>query len=460
MPATFGPVKVASMSAFASLVSKYSTVLVLLSLCIIFSLATVVDQTPNATEAARQVSVELADADWEHVLVVSTDNREDVDFADALQRFVADRIPQGLGSRRVQGTPQVVRKALEASTAPQEGSLERVPLLVVQSPSTQSWTLFDDLPSKFPGREIRLLHARSTRWPNFLKANNLINIVNQIVVIAIIAVGMTLVILIGGIDLSVGSLIALSAVVSTRAIRDWGGGAEATSTTMVLAGLLSLLLCAACGFANGVLVVGFSMPPFIATLGTMLMTSGLAFILSQGQSIDAVPEAFIWLGRGTALGLPVAVWLMLCLYAVAHFVMKHTTYGRWIYAIGGNVEAARLCGIQVKRWILSTYVLSSFLAGLGGLVMASRLKSGDAKYGNMYELYVIAAVVVGGTSLRGGYGTVFGTLVGALIIAVIENGMNLVQIESYTQKVVFGAIILVAVLVDRMKHASGSIAKG
>lgn len=458
--ATRGPVKVCFMSAIASFASKYSTVLVLLALCVVFSFATVVDQAPNATEAARQVSAELSDADWDQVLVVSTDQREDVDFTDALQRLVADRLPQGLESRLVQGTPQVIRKALEANTTPREGSSATVPLVVVQSPSTQSWQLFEELPSKFPGRTIRLLHAQSTRWPNFLKANNLINIVNQIVVIAIIAVGMTLVILTGGIDLSVGSLIALSAVVCTRAIRDWGGGAEATSTTMVLAGVLSLLLCAACGFANGVLVMGFSIPPFIATLGTMLITSGLAFILSQGQSIDAVPDPFIWLGRGTAFGLPVAVWLMLCLYAVAHFVMKYTTYGRWIYAIGGNVEAARLCGIQVKRWIISTYVLSSLLAGVGGLVMASRLKSGDAKYGTMYELYVIAAVVVGGTSLRGGYGSVLGTLVGALIIAVIENGMNLVQIESYTQKVVFGAILLVAVLIDRMKHAPGATAKG
>ena len=148
-------------------------------------------------------------------------------------------------------------------------------------------------------------------------------------------------------------------------------------------------------------------------------------------------------------GLPVAVILMACMYAATHIVMRSTVYGRAIYAIGGNAEAARLCGIRVRTVIASSYVLCGLLAGLGGLVMASRLKSGDATYGAMYELYVIAAVVVGGTSLRGGYGSVLGTLVGALIIAVIENGMNLIQIESYMQKVVFGLVILGAVLLDR-----------
>jgi ribose transport system permease protein len=316
--------------------------------------------------------------------------------------------------------------------------------------------LFENLEEKFPDADIVLMRSVPTRWPNFLKSNNLINIVDQIVVIAILAVGMTLVILTGGIDLSVGSLIALSSVLCARAIRDWGGGPDASITSMVLAGTLALAACGVCGLFNGSLIVGFGMPPFIATLGTMLMASGLAFILSQGQSIDAVPDNFIWLGRGLVLGLPVAVILMLSLYAMAHWVMQNTTYGRYIYAIGGNAVAAKLCGIRVHYWIVSTYVISSLLAGLGGLVMASRLKSGDAKYGAMYELYVIAAVVVGGTSLRGGYGTVLGTLIGALIIAVIQNGMNLIHIESNTQKVAFGAIILLAVLFDRLKHSYGS----
>ena len=198
--------------------------------------------------------------------------------------------------------------------------------------------------------------------------------------------------------------------------------------------------------------VGFRIPPFIATLGMMMIASGLAFMISQGQSIDRVPSSFVWLGRSRWLGIPLAVWLMLGIFAIGHGVMVLTTYGRSVYAIGGNEVAARLCGVRVGWITASVYGVSGLLAGLGGLVMASRLGTGDAKYGAMVELSVIAAVVVGGTSLRGGYGTMFGTLIGALIIAVIENGMNLMQLDSYAQKVVFGGIILFAVLIDRLRH--------
>jgi ribose transport system permease protein len=184
----------------------------------------------------------------------------------------------------------------------------------------------------------------------------------------------------------------------------------------------------------------------------MMIASGTAFMISNGESIDHVPQNFVWLGRSKWAEIPVAVWLMLAIYILAHGVMKFTTYGRSIYAIGGNETAARLCGVRVD-WITATaYGISGLLAGLGGVVMSSRLATGDAKYGSMVELQVIAAVVVGGTSLRGGYGTMFGTLIGALIIAVIENGMNLMQIGSYAQKVVFGVIILLAVLVDRLRQ--------
>lgn len=456
------------MQSLLTFASKYSTLLVLGVLCLGFSLASIVEQPPSPTEAADLVASHLSPADLQRTLIAATDSPDDAAFSDALKRRLASpKSPSNSDSPQVvRGTPQDVRKAMTALLAArsptdtttasndlQSNGLAPNRLVVVQSPDTQSWKLFENLHEKFPDADIVLMRAVPTLWPNFLKSNNLINIVDQIVVIAILAVGMTLVILTGGIDLSVGSLIALSSVLCARAIRDWGGGPDASITSMILAGALALAACGLCGLFNGSLIVGFGMPPFIATLGTMLMASGLAFILSQGQSIDAVPDNFIWLGRGLVLGLPVAVILMLSLYAIAHWVMQNTTYGRYIYAIGGNVVAAKLCGIRVHYWIVSTYVLSSLLAGLGGLVMASRLKSGDAKYGAMYELYVIAAVVVGGTSLRGGYGSVFGTLIGALIIAVIQNGMNLIHIESNTQKVAFGAIILLAVLFDRLKHS-------
>jgi ribose transport system permease protein len=175
-------------------------------------------------------------------------------------------------------------------------------------------------------------------------------------------------------------------------------------------------------------------------------------LLAQGGSVYQLPDSFVWLGRGADLkGIPNAVLMMFVLYIAAHLMMSRTVLGRYIYAVGGNREAARLSGVPVQRVLLCAYVLSAALAGLGGVVMASQLKSGSPTYGQMYELYVIAAVVVGGTSLSGGEGNMFGTLIGAFTIAVIQNGMNLCGIESYTQKVVLGLVILLAVLFDMLK---------
>lgn len=175
-------------------------------------------------------------------------------------------------------------------------------------------------------------------------------------------------------------------------------------------------------------------------------------MLARGESVYQLPDSFVWLGRGADLGIPNAVALTLLLYALAHFAMTRMTFGRHVLAVGGNREAARLSGVPVAATTLAAYVLSGALAALGGVVMASQLKSGSPNFGQMYELYVIAAVVVGGTSLSGGEGSMLGTLVGALVIAVIQNGMNLLGIESYTQRVVLGAVILGAVLLDRLRR--------
>ena len=185
----------------------------------------------------------------------------------------------------------------------------------------------------------------------------------------------------------------------------------------------------------------------------MLVGSGLAYLLAKGESIYQIPDSFVWLGRGANFfSLPNAVVLMLVLYGAAHVLMSRMKLGRYIYAVGGNREAARLSGVPVRSVLMFAYIASALLAGLGGVIMASQLKSGSATYGNMYELYVIAAVVVGGTSLSGGEGKMCGTLIGALTIAVIQNGMNLTNVESYTQKVVLGLVILVAVLLDKIRH--------
>ena len=270
--------------------------------------------------------------------------------------------------------------------------------------------------------------------------------------IAIIAIGMTLVIITAGIDLSVGSLIASSAVICCWLIRQWMGGPEATILGMVVASLLAVTACGGLGLFSGSMIAYFGVPSFVASLGMMMVASGLAYMISGGLSIYQIPSSFDWLGRGDSfLGIPNAVVLMVLLYVAAHFLMSRTTAGRYVYAVGGNAEAARLSGVPVKKVILWVYACSGMLAGLGGVVMASQFRSGDPKYGLMYELYVIAAVVVGGTSLSGGRGKVFGTLIGAFIIAVIQNGMNLTGVQSYTQKVVLGLVLLAAVLLDMLK---------
>jgi len=260
------------------------------------------------------------------------------------------------------------------------------------------------------------------------------------------------VIITGGIDLSVGSLIALGAVFSAMLIRDLAGGEQATPMSLVLCSFAGFGLCALLGLFSGVTIAVFSIPPFIVTLAMMMVASGMAYILAEGQSIYQLPDSFTWLGRGISfLHIPNAVLLMIILYVAAHIAMSRMKIGRYIYAVGGNIEAARLSGVGVKRILVLAYTVSGALAGLGGIITASQLKSGSPTYGAMYELYTIAAVVVGGASFSGGQGKIFGTFIGAFIIAVIQNGMNLLGVQSYTQKVVFGLVILGAVMLDILK---------
>jgi ribose transport system permease protein len=300
--------------------------------------------------------------------------------------------------------------------------------------------------------DIQVLTPPRYRSPNFLKRENLLNIANQIAVIAILAVGMTMVIITGGIDLSAGSLIALSAVLSTLLIRDVAGAEAASPAGMVLCCLAGVAACGLVGLFSGAIVTLFQIPPFIVTLAIMKVARGLARSLANDETVYQIPGSFVWLGRGAdVLGIPNAVLLMAVLYVVAHLMMKRMILGRYIYAVGGNALAARLSGVRVGRVLLLVYTLSGILAGLGGVVMASQLKSGAPTYGREYELYVIAAVVVGGTSLTGGEGKVLGTLIGAFIIAVIQNGMNLTGVKDRQQEVALGLIILAAVLLDRFK---------
>lgn len=428
--------------------SDYGMAFALVLLCAFYSWATLEVQHPNGATGAARLMAELEREfpNGGRVLLATRAGTEDVAFAEALRRSLAPPRWQVLDV--VQGEPSDARAALQR-LAETNAVLE----LIAVNHASAGWAVFADLPQKFPGlARTRLISPPSYRWPNFLKADNLLNVANQIAVIAIIAVGMTFVIIAGGIDLSVGSLIALAAVVATLLIRDFGAAEQASTLALLACSLAAIALCGGVGMVTGAAVTGLGIPSFIVTLAMMLVASGLAFILARGQSVYQVPESFVWLGRGATLGLPNAVWLMLLLYAGAHVLMGQTVWGRYVYAVGGNAEAARLSGVPVQRVRIFTYTVSGLLAGLGGIVMASQLKSGSPTYGQMYELYVIAAVVVGGTSLAGGQGKVLGTLIGAFIIAVIQNGMNLTGVESYTQKVVLGAVILAAVTLDLLKR--------
>lgn len=425
--------------------------LVLVLLCAFFSVMTYSEQSPSGAAAGQQVAETLR-AQLPRggaILIAIREQPDDVEFARSLE---ADWIAAGgrvAGTAR--GEPSEARAILQRLAA----AGDKIDGIAC-TPATSAWLVFNDISSDFPalGSPV-LFRPGSYRWPNFLKSENLLNIANQIAVIAIVAIGMTLVIVTGGIDLSVGSLLALSAVLTAWTIREHAGGVQASALGMGVSGLFAILACGGVGAFSGTMITRFGIPPFIVTLAMMLMGSGTAYILAKGQSIYQIPDSFVWLGRGADLmGLPNAVVLMVVLYGLAHVLMSRMKWGRYLYAVGGNREAARLSGVPVERVLMLAYVASGLLAGLGGVIMASQLKSGSATYGNMYELYVIAAVVVGGTSLSGGEGKIFGTLIGAFTIAVIQNGMNLTNVESYTQKVVLGLVILGAVLMDKWRAGS------
>jgi len=283
--------------------------------------------------------------------------------------------------------------------------------------------------------------------PHFATVDNLLNVTLQTSITAIIAVGMTFVILTAGIDLSVGSLVALSGVLTTVVLR-----ADLPVPLAYGAGLgAGLLLGALSGAVAGILVTRFRITPFIVTLALMTIWRGTAFVITEGRPVWELPEGFSEIARGRVFFIPLPTLIMIVVFALAHFVLTRTKFGRYVYAVGGNSEAARLAGIRIDRVLVQVYMLSGLLSALSGILLASRVDSGQPNAGLMYELDVIAAVVVGGTSLFGGRGTVIGTLIGSLLIGVLRNGLNLMNVESYVQQVVVGVVILLAVMMDRLR---------
>ncbi|PYE20412.1 ribose ABC transporter membrane protein [Paraburkholderia silvatlantica] len=283
---------------------------------------------------------------------------------------------------------------------------------------------------------------------DFLTLDNLLNVMRQASINALIAFGMTLVILLGGIDLSAGSVLALSSVIIATLL--------SAGTPAVVATFAGLLAGGLMGFANGLVISKGKVAPFIATLGSMTVLRGLALVVSNGSPISSFnSDFFSLLGGGYVARLvPIPVVLMLVMFGVFWVLLRKTVFGRHIYATGGNAESAKLSGVKVDRIQLWVYTIAGVMSALAGVVLTSRLNSAQPTAGTGYELDAIAAVVLGGTSLTGGRGWIFGTLVGALLIGVLNNGLNLLDVSSFYQQVIKGIVILLAVLIDRGNRKS------
>lgn len=308
------------------------------------------------------------------------------------------------------------------------------------------------------GLAVLLTLVNAATHGDFLRPGNVTNVLRQIAVNAILATGQTFVIITAGIDLSVGSLIALTGVLMAGTM----SGHPGIAAGLALAVVVGVGAGGLAGFVNGWPVVKFGLPPFITTLAMLEIARGLAFMYTKGQPIEIDNAAFNFIGGGFVFpslghllnipGVPMPVIVMLLVVLAGSYILTQTRFGRYVYAIGGNEEAARLSGVNVFGVKLGVYVLSGALAGLASLLLAARLNSGIPQSGQGYELQSIAAVVVGGTSLMGGRGSIGGTFVGALLIGVLYNIMNLLGVQSYAQEVVLGAVILIAVLLDQLRR--------
>ncbi len=276
--------------------------------------------------------------------------------------------------------------------------------------------------------------------PFFLTGSNLLNILQQTSINAIIAAGMTFVIITAGIDLSVGAILAFAGVMLAQGLQaDW------PMLTAVFAGLLAGVLL---GGLNGVLITFGKLPPFIATLGLMSLGRGATLVLTEGRPISGFSSPFRALATSTLLYVPTPVWIMLAVYGLAHFLLTQTRHGRYVYALGGNEEAARLSGIDIHFHKTLVYAFSGLTSAIAAIILTARLNSAQPIAGLMYELDAIAATVIGGTSLLGGSGTLLGTLLGALIMGVLRNGLNLLGVSSFLQQIIIGAVIILAVWLD------------
>ena len=277
--------------------------------------------------------------------------------------------------------------------------------------------------------------------PSFLSVTNLFNVFKQITVAGIVGCGMTFVILTGGIDLSVGSILGLSGVLASGVLASTGNTAVAVA--------VSLTVGIACGAVNGFFVSVCGIPPFISTLGMMTLLRGVILVYTKGSPIPIKSDAYKFFGKGSIAGIPVPVIILIIVFLLAHYILTQTSYGRSVYAVGGNREAARLSGIRVKTSEFLVYTLNGLICGMAGLILTARLGSAQSTSGTGIEMDAIAAVILGGTSLSGGVGFVLPTVVGAMIMGIIDNILTLMNVNPHATNIVKGAVILIAVLVDK-----------
>ena len=310
---------------------------------------------------------------------------------------------------------------------------------------------------------ILLILIFSSLHPRFLHPLNIFNVMRQISITGLIALGMTFVIIVRGIDLSVGSLIALCGLVG--AVIAKGGLVERFSVGLdtelanpwywALAG--SVLIGLLAGTLNGVCITKLKVPAFVVTLGGLSAYRGTALIVSDGGPISGFNEAYRWIGQGKIGMVPIPVIIFLVFIVLCHIVLKYTVYGRHIYSVGGNPEAARLSGININLIITSTYIITGFFVGLSAFILSARLNSSEAVAGMGYELNVIAIVVVGGTSLFGGMGSIIGTIIGAMLFGVLQNGLVLLNVSSYIQQIIIGIILVLAVTFDKFSKSARQV---
>jgi ribose/xylose/arabinose/galactoside ABC-type transport system permease subunit len=285
--------------------------------------------------------------------------------------------------------------------------------------------------------------------PQFLTVSNWTIIITQVSINALLAFGVTFVIITGGIDLSLGSIVAMAGVSAAML-------AHPDSYPLIIPVLAGLLAGLIVGVFNGFLITKSKIAPFIVTLGTMTIVRGLALILSKGRPVSNLSDSFVFIGSGKFLGIPLLIFILILMFLLCSIILNKTVLGRYIYAVGGNEQAARASGININRIKMVVYSISGLLAGLAGILLTSRITTGQPNAGAGFELDAIAAVVIGGTSTTGGKGSMAGTLIGVLLIGVINNSLDLLNVTSYYQQVVMGIIIIGAVVLDSLNQRVNS----